>query len=83
MNLGLSIIQINEIIELCDSKDTVGHTRYSAVKGDGSINYNEFKDKLYDMPENEVRMMQRANERLVNLKENMILHMESASDAFR
>ena len=83
MNLGLSIIQINEIIELCDSKDLKGHTRYDAVKGDGTINYNEFKEKLYDVPENEVRMMQRANERLVNLKESMILHMGSTNDAFR
>jgi len=50
MNLGLSILEINEIIELVDSKDLTAHTRYDNVAGDGNIDYKEFKEKLYDIP---------------------------------
>ena len=83
MNLGLTILEINEIIELIDSKELAGHTRYDKVEGDGKIDYDEFASKVYVMPANEVRMFQRANNRLVQLKENMYLHMTSTQDAFR
>ena len=83
MNLGLSILEINEIIELVDSKDLKNHSRYDLVEGDGKIDHNEFKSKLYDMPANEKRMLQRAHARLSLMKENMLLYMTSASDAFR
>jgi len=43
MNLGLSILEINEIIELVDSKDLTGHTRYDLVQGDGKIDSLEFR----------------------------------------
>ena len=83
MNLGLTILEINEIIELIDSKELAGHTRYDKVEGDGKIDYDEFASKVYVMPANEVRMFQRANDRLVQLKENMYLYMTSTQDASR
>jgi len=69
MNLGLTILEINEILELVDKKDIANHSRYDLVKGDGRIGYEEFAGKLYNMPANEKRMLQRANDRLVLLKE--------------
>jgi len=57
MNLGLSILEINEIIELVDSVDLSGHTRYDLVQGDGKIDSLEFRQKLYDLPANEKRML--------------------------
>ena len=83
MNLGLTILEINEIITLVDQVDLKGHSRYDKVEGDGKIDYDEFAGKLYNMPPNEARMLQRANGRLVLLKENMVLYMTSANDAFR
>lgn len=83
MNLGLSILEINEIITLVDQKDLTGHSRYDKVQGDGKIDYDEFADKLYYMPPNEQRMLQRANARLVLMKENIGLYMTSVADAFR
>ena len=83
MNLGLTILEISEIIELIDSKDLTGHTRYDKVEGDGNIDYDEFASKVYNMPANEKRMLQRANGRLVEMKENMQLYMTSSADAFR
>ena len=83
MNLGLTILEINEIIELVDKKDISNHSRYDLVQGDGKIDYDEFANKLYNMPANERRMLQRANDRLVLLKEQMILYMGSPTDAFR
>lgn len=56
LNLGLSILEINEIIELVDSKDVSGHTRYDLVQGDGKINHEEFRGKLMSMPPTEVRL---------------------------
>ena len=52
INLGLIIMEINEIITLVDEKDLKGHSRYDKVEGDGKIDYDEFADKLYNMPEN-------------------------------
>ena len=83
MNLGLAILEINEIIELVDTVDVSGHTRYDLVEGDGKIDHKEFATKLFNMPANEVRMLQRVNRRLVQMKEQMILFMTSAGDAFR
>ena len=83
MNLGLTILEINKIIELVDSKDLTGHTRYDKVEGDGRIDHEEFTNKIYEMPPNERRMLQRANQRLVLMKENMALYMTSPNDAFR
>jgi len=65
LNLGLTILDINEIIRLVDVADLTGHTRYDKVEGDGKIAYDEFAAKLYNMPANETRMLQRANGRLV------------------
>jgi hypothetical protein len=53
------------------------------VQGDGKISYDEFAEKLYNIPENEKRMIQRANEKLSLMKEQMILYMSSHQDAFR
>jgi Ca2+-binding EF-hand superfamily protein len=83
LNLGLSILEINEIIELVDSKDVSGHQRYDLVQGDGKINHGEFRDKLLSIPASEVRMAQRANTRLSILKDMMLLYMTSPDDAFR
>lgn len=83
LNLGLTILEINEIIRLVDVADLTGHTRYDKIEGDGKISYDEFAAKLYNMPANETRMLQRANGRLVQMKENMNLYMTSSSDAFR
>ena len=38
LNLGLTILEINEIIRLVDVADLTGHTRYDKVEGDGKIN---------------------------------------------
>jgi len=57
MNLGLTILDINEVVELVDAKDVTGHSRYDNVEGDGKIDYDEFANKLYNMPANEVRML--------------------------
>ena len=83
LNLGLSILEINEIIELVDSKDVSGHTRYDLVQGDGKINHEEFRGKLMSMPPTEVRLAQRANNLLSIFKDMMLLHMTSPDDAFR
>ncbi len=53
------------------------------MQGDGKISYDEFAEKLYNIPENEKRMIQRANEKLSLMKEQMILYMSSHQDAFR
>lgn len=82
MNLGLTYTDIDEILKLIDKKDISNHTRYDLVQGDGKIGFDEFASKL-EMPPNERRMLQRANDRLVLLKEQMILHMGSPTDAFR
>jgi Ca2+-binding EF-hand superfamily protein len=37
MNLGLTILEINEIITLVDKKDLKGHSRYDKVEGDSKI----------------------------------------------
>jgi Ca2+-binding EF-hand superfamily protein len=59
------------------------HSRYKKVEGDGKIGYDEFANKLYNMPANEERLLLRATQKLMGLKEGMILYMTSASDAFR
>ena len=53
------------------------------MQGDGKISYDEFAEKLYNIPENEKRKIQRANEKLSLMKEQMILYMSSHQDAFR
>ena len=62
---------------MVDKKDIKGHTRYDLVKGDGKIDFDEFASKLYNIPENENRMIERSKEKLSLLKEQMILYMSS------
>jgi hypothetical protein len=49
---------------------------------DGKIDYNEFmaKFKTNDL---DVRLQERAKDKMARLKELMILHMTSPNDAFR
>ena len=49
---------------------------------DGLIDYNEFALK-FGTTQHDSAMQQRAQERLSKLNELMVLHMTSATDAFR
>ncbi len=50
---------------------------------DGVVSYMEFAAKFRDDPNFEKRMTKRANDRLATMKEQMILFMTSANDAYR
>jgi len=47
------------------------------------VSYQEFAAKFRDDPNFEARMKERANDRLAEYKEKMILYMTSALDAYR
>lgn len=83
-NLGLGVTnkEIEELMKAIDKKDLSNHTRYDYIRGDGKINMKEFINSMLIMPDNERRMAQRASKKLLQLKEMMILHMTSATDAF-
>ena len=83
-NLGLGVTnkEIEELMKAIDKKDLTNHTRYDYIRGDGKINMKEFINSLLIMPDNQRRLAQRAASKLLQMKEMMILHMTSASDAF-
>ena len=68
---GLSEQEIGKIMQRVDANN------------DGHIDYIEFAAKFRDDPEFEKVMTTRANNRLAKMKEQMILYMTSANDAFR
>ncbi len=49
---------------------------------DGKIDYQEFSSK-FKTSELDVRLKERAKDKMARLKELMILHMTSPNDAFR
>jgi hypothetical protein len=49
---------------------------------DGWISYSEFAAKLRDDPQFEIRMKQRANNKLGHMKQQMTQHMTSIDKAF-
>lgn len=71
ISLGLSKTEIMKIMQRVDANN------------DGVINYLEFASKFRDDPLFDQRMVKRANDRLAKMKEQMILYMSSAADAFR
>lgn len=71
INIGLTDQEINKLLKRVDSNN------------DGSLSYEEFVAKFRDDPQFEQRMFKRANNRLAHMKEQMILYMTSATDAFR
>ena len=50
---------------------------------DGQVSYQEFAAKFRDDPDFDGRMVQRANDRLAEFKEKMILYMTSSTDAYK
>lgn len=50
---------------------------------DGMVSYQEFAAKFRDDPHFDQRMIDRANDRLAEFKEKMILYMTSAADAYK
>ncbi len=71
ISLGLTDMEIDRIMARTDANN------------DGIISYQEFAAKFRDDPDFDKRMKQRANDRLAEVKEKMILYMTSATDAFR
>ena len=53
------------------------------ANNDGKISYTEFAAKFREDPIFEEKMVQRANTRLVEVNSLMILHMDSAQNAYR
>ena len=53
------------------------------ANNDGRISYLEFAAKFREDPIHEEKMVMRANQRLVQINELMILHMDSAFNAYR
>lgn len=70
LGLGLTSKEIDQLISRLDSN------------GDGRIDYKEFTSKFVTTELEEI-MAKRAANRMARLKELMILHMTSCSDAFR
>jgi len=71
ISTGLTNIEIDRIMQRVDADM------------DGQISYQEFAAKFRDDPEFDKRMISRANDRLAEFKEKMILYMTSATDAYR
>lgn len=71
ISLGLTTTEIQKIMNRVDSNN------------DGSISYLEFAAKFREDPVFEEKMVMRANQRLVQINELMILHMDSAFNAYR
>lgn len=71
ISLGLTDMEIDRIMARTDANN------------DGIISYQEFAAKFRDDPDFDKRMKHRANDRLAEVKEKMILYMTSATDAFR
>jgi len=70
LNLGLTSREIDKLMLRIDSNQ------------DGKIDYNEFAAK-FKTSELDVRLKERAKDKMARLKELMILHMTSPNDAFR
>jgi hypothetical protein len=71
ISLGLTNMEIQKIMNRVDSNN------------DGRISYLEFAAKFREDPVFEEKMVLRANQRLVQVNELMILHMDSALNAYR
>lgn len=70
LNLGLSSREIDQLMVRIDANK------------DGLIDYNEFSQK-FGATSHDSAMQQRAQAKLAQVKELMVLHMTSAADAFR
>ena len=71
LSLGLSDNEIYKIRQRVDANN------------DGVVNYLEFAAKFRDDKEFDNRMKSRANDRIAQMKEQMIHYMTSATEAFR
>lgn len=69
--LGLTDTEIDRLMQRVDADQ------------DGQVSYQEFAAKFRDDPDFDVRMIKRANDRLAEFKEKMILYMTSATDAYK
>lgn len=69
--LGLTDTEIDRLMQRVDAD------------GDGQVSYQEFAAKFRDDPDFDVRMVKRANDRLAEFKEKMILYMTSSTDAYK
>ena len=70
LNLGLTAREIDKVMLRIDTNQ------------DGKIDYKEFAAKFKNT-ELDLRLKERAKDRMASLKEMMILHMTSPNDAFR
>ena len=70
LNLGLTAREIDKIMLRIDTNQ------------DGKIDYKEFSAKFKNT-ELDLRLKERAKDKMASLKEMMILHMTSPNDAFR
>ena len=69
--LGLTDTEIDRLMQRVDADQ------------DGQVSYQEFAAKFRDDPDFDVRMVKRANDRLAEFKEKMILYMTSSTDAYK
>lgn len=69
--LGLTDTEIDRLMQRVDADQ------------DGQVSYQEFAAKFRDDPDFDVRMIKRANDRLAEFKEKMILYMTSSTDAYK
>ena len=69
--LGLTDTEIDRLMQRVDADQ------------DGQVSYQEFSAKFRDDPDFDSRMVKRANDRLAEFKEKMILYMTSSTDAYK
>lgn len=69
--LGLTDTEIDRLMQRVDADQ------------DGQVSYQEFAAKFRDDPDFDSRMIKRANDRLAEFKEKMILYMTSSTDAYK
>ena len=69
--LGLTDTEIDRLMQRVDADQ------------DGQVSYQEFAAKFRDDPDFDTRMVKRANDRLAEFKEKMILYMTSSTDAYK
>lgn len=69
--LGLTDTEIDRLMQRVDADQ------------DGQVSYQEFSAKFRDDPDFDGRMVKRANDRLAEFKEKMILYMTSSTDAYK
>ena len=71
ISIRLTDIEIEKVMQRVD------------INKDGQISYAEFAEKFRDDKEFDYRMRERANNRLAEMKQAMVMHMVSPVEAFK